>query len=299
MSWHQWIEAQVNRFGVWGTAIGLLWGFMTWAASQIAPLTGYGWGTFIYVGFGAVCLFVLTTSIGLAAWRFFRPLQIQPSTTVAANRGIPDVAADRIQRLQNELNDAKAEQIEVIRQLDGMIGRLDEKVEGLAGAVEAKTITLQKMLSDLKEHTNQQYNLAGQGQFRLRDAILARDAEALIQTQDRVIIELGNRLLAADSTIYRNADSPAKAWLADYEVWERALAEVDRIIGNWQSDFKRYLDLSRRDYEQTPHLPPEPINKDPTIVTPFKTVCIAHERYMQTRTQVANYFSAKIRDSLQ
>jgi hypothetical protein len=60
---------------LWTAAAAL----MTWAASTIGPILALGWGAVVITGFGLACILVLVMSVGLIAWRYFKPISPAPS----------------------------------------------------------------------------------------------------------------------------------------------------------------------------------------------------------------------------
>lgn len=68
------LDPHINRIASWAGIVGLVWAGMTWVASQAAPLAGFGWAVYVFIGFAVACVLSLVLSFALVAWRYFRPL---------------------------------------------------------------------------------------------------------------------------------------------------------------------------------------------------------------------------------
>lgn len=77
-----------GKTAYWFTFVGLVWGAMSWVASQVTPLAGLGWGTYVFVGLGAACILSLVLSAALVAWRYFNPLSATPAETESETQQI-------------------------------------------------------------------------------------------------------------------------------------------------------------------------------------------------------------------
>jgi hypothetical protein len=119
-------------------------------------------------------------------------------------------------------------------------------------------------------------------------AIHARDLEAQVKQADAVVLPLGQKLIHA----VEYTDS--KKWMADYREWHTNLALIDQAVANVGVEgHTAFLDIRRRDLEMCPMMPPESLRIDNGVIVPYKTVCLAQQRYMEMRPDVFRYFSVK------
>ncbi len=95
------LDRNINRIAAWGTFVGLVWVAMSWVASNIAPLAGYGWGAFVFVGLGAASVLSLVMSMALIAWRYFNPLPTQ--SEIVATSPAKDGAGTELLEIQRDL----------------------------------------------------------------------------------------------------------------------------------------------------------------------------------------------------
>jgi hypothetical protein len=291
MSWKYKFEEQVNRLGIWATAIGALWGVMTWVASYFTPLAPYGWGAFVFVGLGAACILSLVISAALASWRFFNPLDKDRSSDKPAAKGDLSQMTGRIDAVETQVTKARADQTDVNRSLDGMIGRLDDKIDKTAKELETRATALVQSFRELKDQVDHQYELTCRGQLRLAQALRARDAEVIIKEADTIVSNVGARLINAHPSVY--ADQ--RHWMPDYERWYQAMSRIDTVYAQWQPSHGPFLDIRRTDYEQFHKKAPEHIRSDKTAMQ-YKTLCLAQLRYGKERKDIFSYFHAKSND---
>jgi hypothetical protein len=125
--------------------------------------------------------------------------------------------------------------------------------------------------------------------MRLAASLRARDAEAILKEADKVVLDIGNRL--AKATDYEDHH----VWLSDFRVWTKALETIDDIVSRWEQTKRPFLDIRRAEYEQPSEAPPPNIRSDLTL-TPYKTVCLARNRYLLERGNIFAYFDSKVRD---
>jgi methyl-accepting chemotaxis protein len=107
----------------------------------------------------------------------------QRSVTASNDLTNEDVAA-----LREDVRKTLASQGEANVNLSVMIGRVEDKADKIAANVQADIKSVREEINQLSKRTEQQYEMTGQGQLRLRDAILARDAEALIKLKIRSLL---------------------------------------------------------------------------------------------------------------
>jgi hypothetical protein len=261
-----------------------------------------------------------------ATWFCTLVLLLSAHLLLRWRRIAPDESAASIQRLQVSLEKTLTNQTQANLTLNGMIGIVEDKVDKLSSSVRdqidklsshvddfetatgkallrieplekearslvARTETLAVLLRDLKDQTAREYELCAQGQLRIGRSLRARDAEAMIKDADTVVMDVGNRLAAAKPSDY----SDDQAWLSDYSKWTIAVEKIDTVVGSWQQDHRRILDIRRADYEQSPHSPPQNIKSDSTR-TSYKSLCLARDRYLEERSKIFNYFAMKAGD---
>jgi len=197
-----------------------------------------------------------------------------------------------IKRIDDKIDRALANQIEANRNLDGMIGRVDDKADKIALNVQADIKNVMHSVQELKVEFERSYKHVGMGQLRIANALRARDAEAIIKEADLIVLGLGNKLFEAKPSDYKDAG----AWLSDYAKWTAALGKIDSIVSDWQQTQRPFLDIRRDDYERPLKGPPSNVSSDLTLA-PYKTLCVARDRYLEGgRAGVLNYFDAKARD---
>jgi hypothetical protein len=99
-------EAQANRVAIWVTVYSALTALLGWLSSNMTALKGYGWADYVMSGLAAASVVTVVFSVGLVAWRFFRPLHPQ----VSDNNGflLQENAAQPI-LLQDLARDLRAE----------------------------------------------------------------------------------------------------------------------------------------------------------------------------------------------
>lgn len=260
MRWLAHIDPSVQKISGWITFIAGVGAFLSWVASHIAALSPYGWGAFAFVGLAAACVLSLVISLGLIAWRFFRPLSPAAVPIDTSNSALWKA---EIQSMGSALE----------KYVDETSAALSEKIERSA----VQTAVLSRLT-----------NLERKFSY-LIDAINARDAEMQIKQADAMVDPLGRKLLAATSY------SDPQAWLADYRSWHDSVAALDRTILNQKVEgFTPYLDIRARDLQKCSETPPtEGLRADDRIIVAYKTVFLAQKRYTIEREQVFRFFSAK------
>jgi hypothetical protein len=277
----------------WVTFFGLVAGAMTWVATSITGLYQYGWGAVVFAGTGVACVIILVISAAIAASRYFNPL---PAASGAKSNNIPLDALrmslnEQIQELASKIDefeiratalDAKidkqaTEQLKINRTLDGMFGTIDGKVEDQSKDIQQLAARVQ---SDCRQSVLK-FEM-------LTTALRARDAETILKEADKVISSFGPKLIRASAIDYPDQ----KIWLAGYGTWNEAMAKIDNLLVQWFDHQKPFLDIRRRDYENSSETPPNSIKTDDTIM-PYKTVCLAQPQYEKQRENMFAYFSAK------
>lgn len=124
----------------------------------------------------------------------------------------------------------------------------------------------------------------------ISDSIRARDGRDILYASDKLIKSLAPKLLEARKNDYAS-DSE---WRADYDRWDAAVSEIDRIAGLWLDNYKSYMDLGKRDYERGAPLPPD--NGNVTAQENgirYQTVYIVQVDYANKNEQLIQYIDSK------
>ena len=122
-----------------------------------------------------------------------------------------------------------------------MIGSVEDKADKIALNVQTDIKSVRDSIQQLSERTEQQYVLTGQGQMRLRNAILARNAEAIVKQHDLLAMEASDRLISGAD--YKSDQE----WLIEYGYWRDALGIIDAAVGEWQKEHRPFLDVRARE----------------------------------------------------
>jgi hypothetical protein len=187
-----------------------------------------------------------------------------------------------------ELNRLRADQIQTNQSLSNMIGSVGDKADKIALNAQADIKGMRESIRLLGERVENAHQLTGQGQLRLRNAILARNAHDIVKQQDAKATDLAGRLLSG-------VGYDTQTWLTDYREWKDALSTIDLVVSEWQKDRASLLDVRAREMEHVRDMPPSNLDRDRTT-TQFKTLCIVNERYLDSRTDILNYFATKAAD---
>lgn len=326
MRWLAHIDPSVQKISGWITFIAGVGAFLSWVASHIAPLSPYGWGAFVFAGLAAACVLSLVLSLGLIAWRFFKPLSPTTvpidasnsapwkadidSTALVIEKYIDETSAalrqvldDRFRLISTDVDNKIADNIRAnARSVVDGFRELASKIDAInvdIGRLNELGVSQHGINDDLRGKVSHQAGAQAVILADLRnlerkfgylvDAINARDAETQIKQADVVVDHLGRKLLTA--TGY----SDPKAWLADYRSWHDSITAIDRTILNQKVEgFTPYLDIRARDLQKCSETPPtEGLRADDSVIVAYKTVFLAQKRYTLGREQVFRFFAAK------
>jgi hypothetical protein len=170
--------------------------------------------------------------------------------------------------------------------------QLEVKIRSARDAADGKMDALAHSIGQLREMIE-----AERRQVRLHYEILAtslraRDARDQLRGADTVVMQLGNKLIAAD--LYHDGN----AWASDYSLWGYSLGQIEGLLHQWQGDkHQQFLKVQYYEYDgEDRRAPTHIIADDDRNVTKFKQVCIAHDRYLQAREGIFNYFASKASD---
>ncbi|MFZ1922159.1 MAG: hypothetical protein WAU57_11065 [Xanthobacteraceae bacterium] len=293
------IDGAVQRIAAWGAFFGIVVAVfgaavvsMTWITNSITALAAYGWGLPVLVAIGIVLALLLVLSFTAIAWRYFNPLLSPLPVTINAKTNELDIG--RVER-KLEVLEINLEQQD--RELASSIGRLNQFHSELAETFSGQSTELQKKLNALQlvvtaldERLSTHGQVVANGTRLLIRALRARDAmREILKPNDETAMSLGKRLM------YPEAYSDALQWLADYQVWNKALTTIDHLMIGWanaeRSSYTSLFDLKRYHYERAP-MPPENIRSDDTII-PFKTVCNVQSIYANQRDGLFAFFDER------
>jgi hypothetical protein len=119
MSLRSKIEPFANRVGNWGTFFTTVSAVMSWIASYVTPLAAYGWGAYVFAGFGAACVISLVLSATLVAWRKFDPLPIRDISSPLILSHPGEAESD------SKFEDLKITTINLVKSLDDKLSKLE------------------------------------------------------------------------------------------------------------------------------------------------------------------------------
>ncbi len=199
------IEALANRLGIWATALGVVWGGMSYLASYITALSGLGWAAYVFIGLGAACVLSLVMSAALVAWRYFNPLPPPPPLPVVvadATSIAPRKASLRAEDVSLRAEDAESAR-DILHLLD-------------FGVYQTTLV----MLSHLVDRIPEKYDVDPMSPFpaEFANAKARNDADIYLETVRHFICDGSER-----ARNYQN-------------IWLRAEGEADRLLRETPQD---------------------------------------------------------------
>jgi hypothetical protein len=304
---------------------------LSWAASSIEPVMRYGWGAAFFLGLISMCVIIVIASIGLIAWRFYKPLKSdqtvspshQPAVEEDANRAASEadfearlhsvegqarIIFDILEQFQQKTGSALSRIDELLKPNIGrltLLGRLGDqspppknKFESLEKDIKRVSDNLDgardeivRMIEGLKGQINSIDRQASTNYEILSTSLRARDAKETIDRADTVVMQLGAKLAKAEEYL-DDLD-----WGAAYDQWYKALDQIDNLLGQWTEHHKPFLAINHRDYENAQFVsPPHIVSKSDTNRVRYKNVWIAHPQYVNRRDNVLAYFASKTSD---
>lgn len=301
---------------------------LSWAASSIEPVMRYGWGAALFLGLLTMCVIILIASVGLVAWRFYKPLKPdqtalisqQPTATDNVDRAIIDaqfedrlhsvegqakIIFDIVEKFRQKTTSELSRIDELLKPDIGhltLLGRLgdpepppknkfeclEKDIKRVSDVLDGTRDEIVSMIDSLKGQLNSTDNQVSTTYKILATSLRARDAKEIVDRADEVVTRLGEKLIKADD--YQNDVE----WGIAYGDWYKALDRIDRIVGQWTDHHKPFLGITHRDYESAGYAAPAHIvsQSDGNSIR-YKNVWIAQQQYANQRDNILAYFENK------
>jgi hypothetical protein len=188
----------------------------------------------------------------------------------AARSSIGNTADEIRAALTNEAS----ERISSYKYVEGLTTRAENSIDKLTKEIEKWNY----LANVTREQLNTRFNI-------LYDHLAARDALAIITTEEKVVLEIGSKLFRA------NAYQSQEAWSKDYDAWHKSISRVEYVVSmSGLQGFPPLLNIGRRELEECAFDPPDFLRTDTTTSIRYQTVAIAHQRYLEARSKVLQYF---------